>query len=121
MAVSTALSGTVVKVLSDLMGPDRPSVTAATLQSDGKLLVLEWCRTSTLLRYNPDGSLDESFGMGGMVNLAVGSWARGLAPQPDGKIIVSGVGPQDPTFWRYNTDGSFLDATFATGGLIAVG
>lgn len=41
-----------------------------------------------MTRYNPDGSLDLSFGSGGTVPL---SGARAIALQSDGKIVVVGI------------------------------
>lgn len=75
-----------------------------------------------LARYNPDGTLDGSFGQGGVVTTAVGqrSSAYDIAVQPaDGKIVVAGADNNganlDFAVARYNTDGS-LDTTFnATG------
>ena len=81
----------------------------------------------TLARYDPDGSLDPSFGTGGMVASEVGgtiSRGRALALQPDGKIVVVGytwIG-LGLNYWdfglaRYNPDGS-LDVTFGTDGVV---
>ncbi|HLL16743.1 MAG TPA: Calx-beta domain-containing protein [Pyrinomonadaceae bacterium] len=89
-----------------------------------------------LARYNPDGSLDTSFGTGGLVSTGFArdtdDFAYAAALQPDGKIVVAGqTGPHfsqfggGPTFdtsfgiARYNADGS-LDSTFGTGGLATV-
>jgi hypothetical protein len=46
-----------------------------------------------LARYNPDGSLDASFGGGGKVTTSIGrlSCASALVRQPDGKLIVAGL------------------------------
>jgi uncharacterized delta-60 repeat protein len=70
-----------------------------------------------LLRYNPDGSADTTFGMGGKVATDAQSpvQARRVVLQSDGKIIVAGsVGPQI-ALWRY-TSGGGLDTTFSSGG-----
>ena len=65
---------------------------------------------ATILRYNPNGSLDTTFGSGGKIirNGASISQPVKTAIQPDGKIIVaaSSILPV-----RYNTDGS-LDKVF---------
>src|SRR5439155_10568876 len=71
-----------------------------------------------LARYNPDGSLDSTFGASGKVMTEFGfGWdvANALALQPDGKIVVAGSaysGPDhDFAIARYNSDGS-LDTSF---------
>jgi uncharacterized delta-60 repeat protein len=68
-----------------------------------------------LVRYEPDGSLDSTFGEGGAVvdsREDPRSGYRDVAIQPDGKIVVVGF-PQALT--RYTASGS-LDETFANGG-----
>jgi uncharacterized delta-60 repeat protein len=94
-------------------------------QSDGKLLLAgnTWVGDDTLMdftvvRYNPDGSLDTGFGSLGMVmtDFAGGEdWCRAMAVQSDGKIVMAGsaeVGEQaDFALVRYNPDGS-LDTSF---------
>jgi uncharacterized delta-60 repeat protein len=102
------------------------------VQPDGKIVVAGNRFTSTgdfaVARYNTDGSLDTTFGTGGLVftDLNGGSFdfARAMALQPDGKIVVAGhssgaVSPADEDFAvvRYNSDGS-LDTTFGTGGIV---
>jgi len=78
-----------------------------------------------LARYNPDGSLDATFGAGGTVTTSVGGGAgiAGVALQPDGRIVAAGWSfpPGSPynrfALARYNPDGS-LDATFGAGGTV---
>ena len=71
-----------------------------------------------LIRINPDGSLDATFGDGGVVITkfpgfaAAEAWA--VALQGNGKIVVSGIGG---TIARYEADGS-LDTSFGHGGLL---
>jgi uncharacterized delta-60 repeat protein len=74
-----------------------------------------------LARYNPDGSLDLSFGGDGKVTTDIAPGldeGLGAALQPDGKIVVVGTagGQIGRRFAlvRYNTDGS-LDTTFGRG------
>ncbi|KKD06050.1 calcium-binding protein [Streptomyces sp. WM6386] len=106
-------------------GEDRAH--AVALQPDGKIVVAGesgategGCCLFTVARYNADGSLDTGFGTGGRVVSDVGSVARGVAVQPDGKIVAAGqgiAGPGDLRFMvaRYNADGS-PDTGFGTGG-----
>lgn len=97
---------------------------AITLQQDGKIVVagrgdINGQARFAVVRYNADGSLDGTFGNGGVVTTSIGTFAflTGVAIQSDGKIVASGSatgpGPLFSTFTvaRYNTDGS-LDATF---------
>ncbi|MEZ5908176.1 MAG: tandem-95 repeat protein [Hyphomicrobiaceae bacterium] len=98
----------------------------AVLQPDGKLIVVGMIFDSmgsdfAVVRYNADGSLDTSFGSGGIVITSFGtSWegALSVALQPDGKIIVAGHFDNgtdtDVAMARYNADGS-LDTSFGGG------
>lgn len=77
-----------------------------------------------LTRYNYDGTLDNSFGIGGVTTTAIGNSFGGLnsiALQPDGKIIVSGYvdgGTNDDiAVARYNSNGT-LDNSFGTNGIV---
>jgi uncharacterized delta-60 repeat protein/uncharacterized repeat protein (TIGR01451 family) len=51
-------------------------------------------------RYNPDGSQDSGFGTGGVAtaDFGGGDFARGVALQPDGKIVAAGRGGPDNDF-----------------------
>jgi uncharacterized delta-60 repeat protein len=79
-----------------------------------------------LVRYNPDGSLDPTFGSGGLVTTDIGGGhdlVNAVALQPDGKIVVAGGSSklnEVPTAFalaRYNTDGA-LDPHFGSGGIV---
>jgi len=78
-----------------------------------------------LARYNPNGSLDETFGGDGRVTTDFtrgGDYAYGMAIQADGKIVAAGdagVTDSDSRFAlaRYNDDGS-LDETFGGDGKV---
>src|ERR1041384_1875259 len=96
---------------------------AVAIQADGKIVIGGRSGTVfqsdfTLVRYNPNGSLDTSFGTGGIVITSFGAFSQieDVAIQSDGKIVVTGDAPglgtlSMFTLARYNTDGS-LDATF---------
>jgi uncharacterized delta-60 repeat protein len=104
---------------------------AVAIQPDGKIIVAGGCGVAddsskslfALARYNPDGSLDASFGTGGIVTTDVSNGtalAKGLAVQPDGKIVVVGLTDAVSTgstaiLVRYLPNGS-LDPSFGTGG-----
>ena len=83
-----------------------------------------------LARYNPDGTLDTSFGVGGRVTETSRSLTadiiRGMTVQPDGKIVVAGVSYPDVAtlepngdfmIARYLPDGR-NDLTFGIGGIM---
>lgn len=100
---------------------DGKIVVAAQKASEGKGIGTNFY----VLRYNPDGSIDSTFGIGGTVSFNFSSdttdqeypWA--VAIQPDGKILVGGYVPATTSFGiaRLNTDGS-LDISFGTNGKI---
>jgi len=100
----------------------------SVLQPDGRLLVAGWAHDQTtledqiLIRYNSDGSLDESFdGNGYLVTDVNNSFERAndITLQPDGKIITGGyhVGASyyDFLITRYNSNGS-IDSSFGVDG-----
>jgi len=79
-----------------------------------------------VVRYNPDGSLDQTFGTTGKVMTDFGgsNEPHALAHQPDGKLVVGGwmTAGQDNWDWalvRYLSNGS-LDSTFGNGGKITL-
>jgi len=102
------------------------SVDALVLQPDGKLVAAGFSeQTSTkrsvglLVRYNPDGSIDRSFGTRGKVVTA--DAGIGLVLQPDGKLVTAGSsGPESATQFvlvRYTARG-VLDRTFGKQGKV---
>lgn len=77
-----------------------------------------------LVRYNPDGSLNQSFGVGGKVTtgIAQGALVLGLVALPSGDLVVAGRVNQnasgtnsDFALARYNQDG-LLDNNFGLNG-----
>lgn len=94
------------------------------LQSDGKIIATGYSWNGTdgdfaLVRYNIDGTLDNSFGTDGIVTTAITvvDYAYTIAIQTDGKIIAGGSSNDDFALVRYNTDGT-LDYTFSTNGKV---
>ncbi|HEY7098680.1 MAG TPA: delta-60 repeat domain-containing protein [Terriglobales bacterium] len=120
------------RVLSDF-GNSSEIAYAMALQPDGKIVAAGYrffglsSQGADMLvaRYNPDGTLDSSFGSGGRVTTDFGltDIARGLVIQPDGKIVVAGQSYDlfsvfgEYALARYNSDGS-LDSTFGNGGMV---
>lgn len=106
---------------------------SVSIQSDGKIVVTGYTANSgntqyeiATVRYNTDGSLDNSFDSDGKVTTTIGllsAYGTAIAIQSDGKIVVSG-GTMDSTtilqdfaLVRYNSNGS-LDNTFDTDGIV---
>jgi len=95
------------------------------IQSDGKIIIAGGSYGDfALVRYQADGSLDNTFGAGGLVttDFSGGSESgNSLAIQSDGKIVVAGRIIRGRTgnfaLARYHSDGS-LDNTFGAGGLV---
>ena len=95
------------------------------VQPDGKIIVAGSSQNSGWLmaRYNPDGSLDTTFGTGGRVITPIFNatdQSFSVALQPDGKIVAAGHSTIDffssyVALARFNPDGS-LDSTFGSGG-----
>jgi uncharacterized delta-60 repeat protein len=75
-----------------------------------------------LARYNPDASLDTTFGVNGKVVNSIRGLvddARAAVLQPDGKLIIAGTHNQGDGFalFRYNTDGT-PDNSFGASGAV---
>jgi uncharacterized delta-60 repeat protein len=95
------------------------------LQPDGKIVAAGSANGSfVLVRYKSDGSLDHTFGSGGVVATPFGgAYARaiGLVRQPDGKLVAAGeaLGTFEGRIAvaRYMADGS-LDSSFGSGGTL---
>jgi uncharacterized delta-60 repeat protein len=91
----------------------------ATLQSDGKILLIGTSGDFVLARYLVDGSLDPSFGSAGVAMTDFGAFehAAAVAMQPDGRFVIvgyhspTGANELDFAIARYLGDGS-LDTGF---------
>ena len=120
--------GSAGKVLVDHGEGTNGSASAVALQPDGKIVVAGWARKQeppfrfdlALVRLNPNGSLDPTFGSSGSVVTDVGASAtiNAVTLQSDGKIVVAGsranenqVDGADILVARYAADGR-LDPTF---------
>jgi uncharacterized delta-60 repeat protein len=111
------------------------SANAIAIGSDGKIIVAGGSAAGsaasdfTLVRYNPDGSRDTTFGSGGVVTtdfFGDADVANCVALEADGKIVVAGfaASPGGTTasqfaLARYNSNGS-LDSSFGPGGRVTV-
>jgi uncharacterized delta-60 repeat protein len=103
------------------------SAVSIAIQNDGKIVVVGSGsnganRDIFVVRFNENGSLDNTFDNDGIINTSVGSsddFGVSLAIQTDGKILVTGYSMDgiysDISVVRYNKDGT-LDNTFSTDG-----
>jgi uncharacterized delta-60 repeat protein len=99
---------------------------AVAVQPDGKIVAAGFAQTTpidfdfALARYNPDGTLDHSFGANGIVTTDLGDLndtANAVAIQPNGDIVAVGVSGENVALARYNPNGT-LDPTFNAGGTV---
>jgi uncharacterized delta-60 repeat protein len=124
--------GTNGKVVTPIGSGDERAF-AVALQPDGKIVAAGRSHddaTGTndfaVVRYKADGTLDSSFGSGGIVTTSIGTKgasANAVAVQPDGKIVAAGSYlpdvKDDFAAVRYNPDGS-VDGGFGTNGKVTV-
>jgi uncharacterized delta-60 repeat protein len=102
---------------------------SSTLQTDGKIVVAGYSYYPSkydddykMVRLNPDGTLDNSFGKNGIITSAKTSNEEfnSVAIQKDGKIVTAGyLDSGDNALFaitRFNPDGT-LDNTFGTDGI----
>ena len=107
---------------------------AVAEQADGTILVAGWVRTDALpglenanavvAKLTPDGSLDSTFGAGGLATVAGrDNYFYDLVVEPDGQIVAVGQSKPDPVLSgdpliaRFDADGT-LDTGFGTNGLV---
>jgi len=104
---------------------------AVAIQPDGKIVVAGNGQTLTftkflVARFNTDGSLERTFGDGGVTLtgfMGGADYATDLALQPDGKIVLAGFAntrsgsTSDFAVARYNSNGH-LDRDFGTNGKV---
>jgi uncharacterized delta-60 repeat protein len=112
-------------------GDGQQITTDVAVLNDGKILLAGWSGTThvtasaivndhdlVLVRLNPDGSVDSTFGSGGRVTLDLGGandYIADVAVLPDGKIVAAGGsnldGDFDVVFARFDANG-VLDTSF---------
>ncbi|MEZ0263813.1 MAG: PA14 domain-containing protein [Phycisphaerae bacterium] len=118
-------------VLTPFDGSRVDVAAASVTQADGKVVVVGGTSDYTglddfaLARFNPDGTVDKTFGAYGRVVTDFGGddVATAVAVQADGKLVVAGTSAAGPgtavRVARYNPDGS-LDKTFGVAGVARV-
>ncbi len=105
-SLDTTFGGTGI-VVTDFGSNERSS--DLVLQTDGKIIVVGKISGSDfsdilLVRYNSDGSLDDSFGVNGKIIKDIGGLpdsGNGLVLQPDGKIVLAGSSNGTALLARY--------------------
>ncbi len=104
---------------------DTAQAHGVVLQPDGKIVVAGFAGTTTLAsfalaRYATDGTLDGTFGIGGIV-VASSGVAYAVALQADGKIVAAGTtktaNGADFAIARYDGATGALDPSFGSGGV----
>ena len=113
-------------------GPGGTALHKLAIQGDGKIVAAGTTYSGknggpdfALVRYNSDGSLDETFGSGGKVEtdfFGLSDLCVAVVLQPDGRIVTAGHaftdnGEADFALARYNADGT-LDETFGSSGKV---
>jgi uncharacterized delta-60 repeat protein len=127
-ALDPSFSGDGVQVVDVNVG--QPSVVnGVAVQSDGKVVAAGWDSSGfAVFRLDTDGSLDATFGTGGIVNTVIGDptsadEAHAVVISGDGKIVVAGAADSDPygsadvAVVRYLPTGQ-TDPTFGAGGIV---
>ena len=105
------------------------SIKALAVSPDGKIVIVgnrtldnPYKVETVIFRLNKNGSLDSSFNNTGKEFIPEFAGTTGLALQPDGKIIINGIGIKQrlSSFLvaRFNVDGSF-DTTFNHTGIVS--
>jgi uncharacterized delta-60 repeat protein len=103
-------------------GYNRPN--AVRVQPDGKIVTGGYFNPGgqnvyniKLVRFNPDGSPDTSFGTGGAVweNAGINEVINDIELQPDGRIVACGTRSNDFLVMRFLPNGQ-LDPSFGTNG-----
>ena len=135
-AVDTTF-GTNGRVINDVTGKIG-QLNAVITQPDGKILAAGWTEDPQnggedfmILRFNTNGMLDSSFGVGGIAVIDIANQAdqaHAIALQSTGKIIVAGEAnvsplpnnvPESAAIIRLNSNGT-LDTSFGTNGRVVL-
>ena len=116
-------------IVATSLSSSQDNATDVAVQEDGKLVVVGSTLVSTtndiaVVRYNPDGALDTTFGGDGIVTTGLGRSSseigNAVQVQADGKILVAGwtAASNDSDFVvvRYNPTGT-LDTSFSGDGI----
>ena len=119
MAASIRASGAAGPFLTSF-GEPLSAAADVVVQPDGRIVAVGIAgRDFGVARYNADGTLDSTFGTGGLVMTDFGGFdqANAVALQPDGKVVVAGSLQGSIGVARYDSNG-LLDSSFGTGGKV---
>jgi uncharacterized delta-60 repeat protein len=114
------------------LGSDAAALAIQVQPADGKIVAAgsvgnfsDFSMDAVLLRYNANGTLDTTFGVGGIVQTDIGTgnnFANAIVLQPDGNIVVAGhanvnfsLDTSDIALFRYSAAGA-LETTFGETG-----
>ncbi len=113
-------------IINTQIGVAGSIINDVVIQEDGKIVVIGNAPTFTIARYNTDGSLDQSFGEGGIMAKTFTQNAKAqkvfITGEKKDKIVAIGyiadffTGSGDFAVAGYNLDGS-LDPEFGNGGI----
>lgn len=112
--------------IDDKTPPGAAAAYTVTTQPDGKILVGGTTASTlslafALLRYHPDGTLDRTFGEGGVVVTDLdpleADGIGALVVEPHGRIVALGRSGISAALARYTPDGH-LDTSFGAGGQV---
>ena len=125
--------------LTDVVADNLENSNSCVVRSNGKILlsgdseILGEERKLTLVQYNPDGTLDQSFATGGILRFTAPDfyavdYQQSSVILPDGKILTAGSAAGNSTnnyknvasIVRFNENGT-LDTTFGTNGIFTFG
>jgi len=100
-------------------GDQRQVVVGSAVQADGKVVVAAYNGGEIgLVRYNPDGTRDSSFGVSGVVVFDGATNPQGVVIQPSGRIVVAATtwrSPAQVSLVGFRPDGT-LDTRFGIDG-----
>jgi uncharacterized delta-60 repeat protein len=114
-------------VVRTQFGNGNESAYSVQIQSDNKIVVAGGASNGTnsdiaLVRYNPNGTPDATFGVNGLVTASfspsTSESAYSLELQPDGKIVVTGRNGNNAGVVRFTGAGA-LDNSFGTNGKVS--
>ncbi len=105
------------------------AVQTLAIQTDGRILAAgsSTGNSGVIIRYNSNGSIDNTFGLNGLVNMSFGANTcrpLDMALQSDGKIVITGTfyepnSVEKIATIRFNQDGS-LDTSFDSDGIAII-